>query len=136
MNASVIFNTVDISPLQNALKSLKEGLSRSPSNLLERDGILQRFEYTFELTWKIIRKCLLAMGRAEVSASPRPVLREAIREHFINDFDAWLDFLEARNNLSHIYNEVEAERVYEIAKKFPESVDVMISNLIKYGRQE
>lgn len=129
----IIFEKVDISSLINALDALSDGLKAEPKNDLERDGVIQRFEFTFELSWKIIRKCLIAMGRIDVSGSPKPILREALKENFIQDLDSWFKFLEARNIISHIYNKEEAEKVYRVAKTFPEKVSLLIQKLKLYG---
>ena len=47
----LLFDKVEIAPLINALESLKSGLKEPPKNDLERDGVIQRFEFTFELTF-------------------------------------------------------------------------------------
>jgi len=69
---------LDFTPLARALQTLQEAQARPPQNDLERDGVIQRFEYTFELCWKSIRKALLFFGRSEVSGSPRPLFRDAL----------------------------------------------------------
>src|SRR5580692_5748775 len=88
---------IDLSSYERALASLRAAFEAPPRSDLERDGAIQRFAYTFERCWKFIRRYLRAMGRAEVSASPRPLLRDALEEHLIDDIDPWFDFLEARN---------------------------------------
>jgi hypothetical protein len=75
----------DFTPFERALRSLQAAQSQPPRNDLERDGVIQRFEYTFELCWKSIRRVLLYMGRTDVSGSPRPLFRDALEEHFIQD---------------------------------------------------
>jgi nucleotidyltransferase substrate binding protein (TIGR01987 family) len=120
---------IHLAPLQRALVSLEAAFARPPANDLERDGAIQRFEYTFELCWKFIRRYLLAMGRSEVSASPRPLFRAALEEHLIQDVDPWFDLLEARNEVSHTYNQATAERVYEAAKSFPPLAAALLAEL-------
>lgn len=108
----------DYTSLERALRTLQEAQVRPPRNDLERDGVIQRFEYTFELCWKSIRRCLLFLGRAEVSASPRPLLRDALTEHLIDDIEAWFAYLEARNLTSHIYHREQAEKVFVVIRGF------------------
>lgn len=120
---------IDLARLDAALASLKEAVAREVSNDLERDGAIQRFEYTFEMSWKTIRRFLRALGRNEVSGSPKPVLRDAIEENLIRDVEKWFEFLEARNRSSHIYSEAEALRVYALAKAFPPYVDSLLNEL-------
>ena len=130
---TIVFAKVDISQLERALDSLKEAFSVGVCGELERDGTIQRFEYTFELAWKTMRRCLIAMGNAQVSASPRPVLRMAFREGFISDIELWFEFLEARNAASHIYDEGRADLVFEVSKKLPVEVEGLIAELKNSG---
>lgn len=48
------YKKIDYTSLENAIKSLEKALSRIPKNDIERDGVIQRFEYTFELAWKFV----------------------------------------------------------------------------------
>jgi nucleotidyltransferase substrate binding protein (TIGR01987 family) len=110
--------SLDFTPLERALRSLQDAQAQPPRNELERDGVIQRFEYTFELCWKSIRKTLLFLGRAEVSGSPKPLLRDALEEHFIDDIEPWFTYLEARNTTAHIYNRDQAEKVFNAIRGF------------------
>lgn len=103
----------DFTPFERALRSLQAAQAQPPRNDLERDGVIQRFEYTFEWCWKSIRRALLYLGRSDVSGSPRPLLRDALEEHFIQDIEPWFAYLEARNTTSHIYNNDQAEKVFQ-----------------------
>ncbi|MBI2341117.1 MAG: nucleotidyltransferase substrate binding protein [Deltaproteobacteria bacterium] len=127
---------LDFTGYENALKTLKTAIKKSRLNELERDGAIQRFEYTFELAWKMIRKALLAMGRAEVSSSPRPIFRDALEEGLIEDIKNWFAFLEARNLSTHIYNEDEAENVYNSAKEFLPYAEELLKKLKELKKNE
>ena len=120
---------LDLTPLSRALASLDEGLAQPPRNKLERDGVIQRFEYTFELCWKSIQKALVVLGRTDVSGSPKPLFRDALREGWIADLSSWFSCLEARNETTHIYNEAVAERVYKVAAGFPLLAHALLVNL-------
>lgn len=120
---------LDFTPLARALQSLKEAQAQPPRNELERDGVIQRFEYTFELCWRGIRKALLFLGRAEVSGSPKPLLRDALQEHFIHDIEAWFAYLEARHATSHIYNRDQAEKVFNAIQGFSEHAEALLHAL-------
>ena len=109
---------IDFTNFENAINTLEEALSKNKINDLERDGVIQRFEYTFELSWKLVRKILVAFGRSVVSSSPKPILRSALEEGFIDDVGKWFAFLEARNMSTHIYSEKESEKVFNAAKEF------------------
>lgn len=120
-----------VETLVRANQSLKDSLSPAPANDRERDGSIQRFEYTVELSWRMIRKQLLALGRSDVSASPKPLIRAAASEGWIQDVDAWMAFIEARNLTSHSYKNDIAETVFKSAKNFPPFVDRLIAALSK-----
>lgn len=81
---------------------------------LDRDGAIQRFEYTFELVWKALKIELTQLGLD--AASPREVFRLASRNGFIENPKTWFQFLELRNLASHVYREDYAKKV---AESFP-----------------
>lgn len=121
---------MQIAPLKKAVQSLKEIL-KQPINEYVRDGVTQRFEYTFELSWKFMKRYFKEIGREDIPNGPKPVIREAGKEGLINDVESWLDFLEMRNITVHVYNENQAEKVYHSAKTFPSFVDELIKELEK-----
>lgn len=95
-----------------ALKSLEEVLSL-PKNDVVRDATIQRFEFCVELAWKTARK---VMGTT--TSAPKQVIREMAQNGYIEDVQGWFEALEARNLSSHTYDEVLAEKVFEVVKKF------------------
>lgn len=86
--------------LTEALENGHEVLSR-----LEQEGVIQRFEYTFELSWKVLKDLLYYEG-FDVK-SPREVIRQAFESGYLNedDTETALDALQKRNLLSHTYEE-------------------------------
>lgn len=124
-------NKIDFSSLEDALKSFEEAISSPPKSELERDGVIQRFEYTFELCWKSIRKILLELGRSEVSSSPKPLFRDAFQEHLIDNIDIWFSFIDARNRTSHTYHKKTADQVYNDIKdkNFAKHVRFLLTKL-------
>jgi nucleotidyltransferase substrate binding protein (TIGR01987 family) len=85
---------------------LREALENGPSVLsaLEQEGVIQRFEYTFELAWKTIKDFLEAGGLDISPLTPRQVLKAAFAAKVIDDGQAWIDMLDHRNLLSHSYD--------------------------------
>jgi nucleotidyltransferase substrate binding protein (TIGR01987 family) len=85
---------------------LEEGLTRGIGNLnqLEREGLVQRFEDTFELTWKTLKDSLEASGIPLTISTPREVLKEAFAAGIITNGSLWLRMLDHRNLLSHTYD--------------------------------
>lgn len=125
----VAIERLDFSGFEGALKTLRSALTKDPLSELERDGAIQRFEHTFELSWKMMRRSLIALGRNDVSASPKPVLRDALEEGLIDDVQEWFGFLEARNLSTYIYNQDEAQRVFKAAQDFLPRAEVLLKKL-------
>lgn len=120
---------IDFTALENALVTFEEAIKRGPTSDLERDGTIQRFEYTFELCWKSIRKILLALGRESVSSSPKPIFRDAHQENLIKDIDVWFRYIDARNRSSHTYNKATAEKVFNDIQDFATHARNLLENL-------
>lgn len=85
---------------------LREALERGPGALsaLEQEGVIQRFEYTFELAWKTVKDFLEAGGLDISPLTPRQVLETAFAAKVIDDGQAWIEMLDHRNLLSHTYD--------------------------------
>ena len=79
---------------------------------LEREGLIQRFEYTYELAWKVMQDYLIYKGYTFTSG-PNGTLQMAFEDGLIAHHDSWRRMGIARNATSHVYNEEEA---LEIAK--------------------
>jgi nucleotidyltransferase substrate binding protein (TIGR01987 family) len=86
-----------------ANQRLQEGVSQyDRHDDLQRDGLLQRFEFTFELAWKVLRDVFASEGLIGLN-SPKSVLREAYAAGLVEDQDLWLLMLEDRNATTHLY---------------------------------
>ncbi len=70
---------------------------------LSKEGLVQRFEYTFELAWKTLKDFLESQGE-EVKFA-REVIKKAFYTEIITDGELWLDMLQKRNLMAHTYNE-------------------------------
>lgn len=71
---------------------------------LEKEGIVQRFEYTFELGWKTLKDYLEYMGTKLEQFTPRYIIKQAFAANIISDGQVWIDMIEHRNLMSHTYN--------------------------------
>ena len=76
-----------------------------------RDGVIQRFEFTFDLAWKSLKEYMQDQGATTPLQFPKQVLREAYAAELIDDERLWLDMLDARNSTSHIYDDRQAAAV-------------------------
>ena len=89
---------------ERAFLRLKEVIDRiNTLTLLEKEGVVQRFEYVFELAWKVMKAYLEEQG-FEVK-SPKNTIRVAFQVGLIDDGDIWMKALQIRNLTSHTYNE-------------------------------
>jgi nucleotidyltransferase substrate binding protein (TIGR01987 family) len=104
-----------IDKFQRALNRLKEAVQRAEDEL-DRDGVIQRFEFTFELLWKTLKAILNYQGVE--CYSPRDCIKKAFRHGIIDDDEIFLDMLEDRNLSSHVYDEETAKEIFERIKKF------------------
>ena len=73
-------------------------------NDLEKEGVIQRFEYTLELAWKVLKDKMSDDGLILDQFSPKAVIRKAFGTRYIDDGDIWLQMVGDRNLLSHTYN--------------------------------
>lgn len=90
---------------------LKEALDEDISNPLIYDGVIQRFEFTYELAWKLMKAYLEYEGIADVN-SPRAAFKEAFKAELIFEGDIWIDMIGDRNLAAHTYNEEMAKEIY------------------------
>ncbi len=78
---------------------------------LEKQGLIQAFEYTHELAWKVMKDYFVFQGNVEITGS-RDATRQAFKAELIEDGDNWLQMIQNRNVTSHTYNEEIAEEIY------------------------
>jgi nucleotidyltransferase substrate binding protein (TIGR01987 family) len=98
---------------------LREAMERGPAalNQLEKEGVIQRFEYCFELAWKTVKDYMEESGFAFATVTPRQVLKDAFAAKILADGQAWMDMLDHRNLLSQTYNLVSFEKAVEAIHK-------------------
>ena len=99
-----------------ALANLKVGSQLSePYTIVEQTGIVGLFEICFEQAWKLMKELLEEHGRFEERiGSPKAIIKIAYQCGMINDCEGWLELLESRNILAHIYSDEQA--LYVIRK--------------------
>ncbi len=122
---------LELSSLEKAVRSLGVGLSRvhdaelmkrldEESQKLMQAGVIQNFEFTYELCWKFIKRWLdINLGSTYVDGVSRKELFRIAAEHqLISDVKAWWRYHEARNLTSHVYNQDVAAEVFATAEIF------------------
>lgn len=102
----------------NFLKALRQ-LSRAvelsrqrPLSELEKQGMIQAFEFTHELAWCVMRDFFAYQGNNSIMGS-RDATREAFQKGLVADGDGWMEMIRSRNQTSHTYNENVAAEIVE-----------------------
>lgn len=103
------------SDYKKALLKLKEALQEEPTEIVI-DGILHRYEFTFELAWKTVKDYLEYMGIVNKVGSPRENIQLAYQQGIINDGELWIEMMLSRNSLSHLYDEETSRKIYNDIK--------------------
>lgn len=98
---------------QKAFSQLDEAVALSHTRTLselEKQGVIQAFEYNYELAWNVIRDYFRWQGNAEITGS-RDAIREAFANGLIDEGEQWMQMLKDRNRTSHTYNEETAREI-------------------------
>jgi len=99
-----------IQQFEKALERLREVLN-APKTDIVRDSAIQRFEFTLDISWKML-KSFLEEEKGVICASPKECFRQAYRQG-ITDYDEdWIKFVDMRGETVRTYNEDIAERIY------------------------
>ena len=114
---------MDTDRINDIYRDFKEALNRLKEALVEDlgkgdiiiDGTIQRFEFSFELAWKLARAILYFNGIE--ADTPKSVIKEAFKIKMIDNGDGWIDMLEDRNKTSHIYDKDTAQLIYNKIKE-------------------
>ncbi len=95
----------------NELKESRELTENRPLSKLEKQGVIQGFEYTHELAWNLIKDYLEFQGHVGLIGS-RDTTREAFKRKIITNGELWMEMIQSRNLTSHAYDRAIAERIY------------------------
>ncbi len=126
MTASEKF-TRNIENFEKALTQLKKAL-QEPVTPIVRDATIQRFEFTYELCWKTL-KGYLEDTHGIRAVSPRLVFKEAFAIELIENEDTFIEMIESRNTLSHMYNEDQAQSIYVKCGEYLKEMKTVLQNL-------
>jgi len=86
---------------------------------IEKEGAIQRFEYTWELAWKVMKDYLQASGTTFKTTTPTSVIKAAFQAGLIENGEDWMDALDARNKMSHVYDlEVFEQVIADVSSRF------------------
>ena len=114
---------------EKAYQKLESAVQLEEYSELESAGLIQTFEFTFELAWKTLKDVLEYEGY-EVK-SPRETIKKAFEIEYITDGEGWLDILNKRNLMAHIYDEnTSIEVVQLITNKYYELIQTLYNVLV------
>jgi len=129
---------LNLSSFEKAMLRLDEALQAvagMPDNTLYRDAAIQRFEFTYELAHKMLKRYLemTAANPASVDEMAFPdMIRTASEQNLLqNGWDKWKDYRKARSTTSHTYNETKANEVMEIVPLFLQESQFLYEQLRK-----
>jgi nucleotidyltransferase substrate binding protein (TIGR01987 family) len=133
---------LDLSSLQRALAALDRGLARwtaMPADEELRDACIQRFEFTFELSWKMLKRRLeidLPNAQELDGMTYRTLIRVGAEQGLVQDVTAWLVFRDKRNITSHTYNAAKAAEVAAVLPDFARHARALLGRLEARGAED
>lgn len=115
---------------QKALNQLTEAIENNGTNPIDiiKEGIIQRFEFTHELAWKVMKDYLEYEGYQNIVGS-RSATREAFNKGLITEGQLWMNMIESRNTTVHTYQEE------ILVDEFNKIVNVYFSLLIDFSNK-
>lgn len=119
-----------LASFEAAVGRLQAALAQ-PKTEWTRDAAIQRFEFTFELAWKIVTRFARAEGIE--CPSPRQALKAAFRLGWVEDDHLWLSMLDDRNRTSHTYHEPTAEEIFGRLPKYASALGKLHGRLASAG---
>lgn len=96
---------------QHLVSAVKLAATRELSEL-EKQGLIQSFEFVFELAWNVMKDYFIYQGNPEITGS-RDAIRQVFKAGLITDDEGWMEMIKSRNQTSHTYNEAIANEICE-----------------------
>ncbi len=127
---------LNIDGLKNALATLQESWQVYQSDLDDKmrnivaDSCIQRYEYTVETSWKIMKRYLkLEYGKSDLELTVNNIFRFMVGYNMIENWENWKNYYVHRNDISHEYNPQKARELLEIIPSFIKDVKILITSL-------
>ncbi len=98
-----------------ALQQLTDAVelaAQRPLTDLEKQGLIQAFEFTHELAWNVMKDYFVFQGNPAITGS-RDAIRESFNKGLIDDGEGWMEMIKSRNQSSHTYNQNVADEIVE-----------------------
>lgn len=121
------------SNFEKAFGQLSEFIKKGNLNKFEKQGLIQAFEYTYELAWNVLKDYFEYQGEQGINGS-RDAIRLAFKRGIIDDGDSWMHMISSRIKTSHTYNEETAEEIvnyieevyYDLFLQFNKKIKTLI----------
>ncbi len=132
---------LDLSSLEKAVSSLGRAIEYADSRVKEEAGtvkeeviiagVIQNFEFTYELCWKFIRRWLEINGEGSSvdGATRKEVFRIAAERQLIRDVEEWFEYTRARNETAHTYDTGKAKEIFKKAVGFLKEAELLLEKL-------
>jgi len=109
------------------LKSVQNNFEKMTD--LEKEGVIQRFEFTHELAWNVMKDYLTYEGIQNIVGS-RSATREAFRIGILKNGELWMQMIESRNETVHTYsNQILNEQFYKISKEYLPEIETFYNTM-------
>jgi len=96
---------------RKALSQLTKFIDKGALNELEQQGLVQAFEYTYELAWNVMKDYFTYVQADQNVLGSRDAIQLAFNRGLISDGKIWMDMIESRIKSSHTYNEATAQEI-------------------------
>jgi nucleotidyltransferase substrate binding protein (TIGR01987 family) len=136
----MLITKLDVTKLEKAINSFEnaikasEDIEKSSQKYIKdtiRAGLIQNFEFTYELSWKFMQRYLEMNNQIDKTIPKKQLFREAFENGLIEHPENWFKYHEARNKTSHMYSEESSDIVYTLSKDFINDVNELLNNLRK-----
>ncbi len=127
---SIDFKYMNLKKAYSRLKEVSD--LYDGENDIIRDSLIQRFEFTYELTHKTLKEFMKYLGVTLENSFPRTIFKKAYVNNLISDDKVWINLLEDRDSTSHIYNENMYNEIADrIVNKYVDAIEELVENLEK-----
>jgi nucleotidyltransferase substrate binding protein (TIGR01987 family) len=106
-------------------------------SMLEKEGMVQRFEFTWELGWKLLKDYLEHSGLVLPTVTPSAVIRAAFAAKLVEDGEVWMQALDARNRMAHTYSAAAFDKVADqIRDRYFPAMEALYHGMIERALAE
>jgi len=104
------------SNFEKAMNQLERFVTHTDLNEMEEQGMIQAFEYTYELAWNVMKDFYESQGETLMQGS-RDAIRMAINRGLIAEGEIWMDMIQSRIATAHTYNQATAKDIIRKLRK-------------------